>query len=212
MNADPWPRGDTIVIKEVWHRKVWAARPMTVVEDQGDSAVLWLPKGSRWRAPVAPPTRPRDGIRLESIMASLELNDWVLEERTEEYSSLWLINCGAGHTVRVFWDPNDEFVDWYVNLEEPCSRTWAGFEFMDLMLDIVVQPDLSWHIKDEDEFEAMLSRGLIDKGTAQRVRAEAHSVIRRIEARVAPFCDPWPEWRPDPTWPIPALPGGWEQL
>jgi hypothetical protein len=137
-------------MQEVWRGRVWSARPMIVVEDHGDSALLWFPKGSRWRAPVTPPERVRADLRLDRIMDSLALEDWVLNELMEEYSSLWLVNCGARHTVRVVWDADGKFVDWYVNFEEPCSRTADGFQFMDLMLDIMVQPDLTWHLKDED--------------------------------------------------------------
>src|SRR5690606_7246240 len=47
---------------------------------------------------------------------------------------------------------------------------------------------------------------------AAEVRAEAESVIARLEAGEPPFCDPWPHWRPDPSWGLPALPPGWEKV
>ena len=83
---------------------------------------------------------------------------------------------------------------------------------MDLMLDLIVLPDSSYHVKDEDEFDAMLQHGLIDQDVARSVRKELASVIERVENNVPPFCEPWPDWRPDPTWEIPALPGDWRDL
>jgi len=34
-------------------------------------------------------------------------------------------------------------------------------------------------------------------------------VIERIEARAWPFDAGYEHWRPDPSWPIPGMPAGW---
>lgn len=81
---------------------------------------------------------------------------------------------------------------------------------MDLMLDIVVEPDLSWRWKDADEFDEILRSGIFDGDLGQRVRTTADRVIELIERRAPPFCEPWPDWRPDPGW-RPALPPDWNQ-
>ena len=47
---------------------------------------------------------------------------------------------------------------------------------------------------------------------AASLRAEAEDVIRRAQANEPPFCDPWPEWRPDPSWGLPRLPDGWDRV
>jgi protein associated with RNAse G/E len=38
---------------------------------------------------------------------------------------------------------------WYVNLQCPFRRTEVGIEAMDLMLDVVVDPDGTWRWKDD---------------------------------------------------------------
>jgi hypothetical protein len=38
---------------------------------------------------------------------------------------------------------------------------------------------------------------------------EGEAVIGRVEYRAAPFCEPWPGWRPDPAWCRPELPAEW---
>ena len=89
-------------------------------------------------------------------------------------------------------------------------RTPIGFEAMDLMLDVVVEPDLSWRWKDREEFDEIVRRGLFDDALAERVMAEARRVIDDIDNADPPFDEPWPAWRPDPGWVRPALHDGWD--
>ena len=56
--------------------------------------------------------------------------------------------------------------------------------------------------KDEDELERAAAEGLLD---AAEVRAEAERVLA-----ARPWPSGWEEWRPDPSWPAPVLPDGWE--
>jgi predicted RNA-binding protein associated with RNAse of E/G family len=56
---------------------------------------------------------------------------------------------------------------------------------MDLMLDIIVEPDGRWEWKDEDEFEALVSGGIIDAKEAKHIWEEARRVIGQIEANEA---------------------------
>ena len=63
-----------------------------------------------------------------------------------------------------------------------------------------------------DEFDQILDRGIFDAATGARVRAEAAAVLARLEANGPPFGDGWDRWRPDPAWPTPQLPAGWDEL
>jgi hypothetical protein len=56
--------------------------------------------------------------------------------------------------------------------------------------------------------------GLLSEEEARAARAELEVVIADIEARRGVFAetDHWREWKPDPSWPIPALPDGWDVL
>ncbi len=80
------------------------------------------------------------------------------------------------------------------------------------MLDVIVDPDGRWRYKDEDELEAFVSNGLFDEALNRRIRDEAERVIAKVQRNEAPFSEPWPEWQPDPSWDIPALPEGWDQV
>ena len=104
-------------------------------------------------------------------------------------------------------------MQWYINLEDPLVRTSMGFDYLDQMLDIEVTPDLSqWTLKDEDEFEDAVARGILTPEEADVVRAEGEQVIAAIDARRSPFDEPWEQWRPDSCWPTSSLPQDWTDL
>lgn len=207
-----WGKGETIVLQEVWNDRVWAARPMTVVSDEGDSASLWFPHGTRWMAPTTPETRPRESTRGERLATCLELGDWAFVEYAWDVSTLMFVREGDWHALWISWLETGEHLGWYVNLQRPVRRTRCGFETMDLALDLVFDPDRSWRWKDQDELELFVERGVFDAAMAERIRAEALDVVARAERDEPPFSEPWPEWRPDPTWSKPELPDGWDVL
>ena len=48
MRDGHWNAGDPVLLREVYQRRVWAARPAVVVEDNDRLAAFYLPPG-RWR-------------------------------------------------------------------------------------------------------------------------------------------------------------------
>ncbi len=210
--AGRWEAGATVVLQEVWRSRLWSARPMRVIDDRGNFVVLWCPRGTRWKTATTPPTRPRAPTRAERFVLSLTRGDWVLGDFTWDVSTLVLTRAGDWHAVWVSWRDGGEDWGWYINLQRPFRRTARGLQTMDLMLDIIVAPDRHWRWKDEDEFDALVAAGLIDAAEAARVRDEARRVIGGVEANEPPFSEHWHAWRPDPSWPLPELPEGWDQL
>ena len=197
---------------EVWRNRVWAARPLIVVEDRVDRLVLWIPQGTRRKVPATPSTRIDPPTRHDRTIANLEHGDWVLDDHVWDVSSLWILHPNDWYAVWVSWSEPEVQLGWYVNLQQPFRRTSAGIESMDLMLDVVAETDLSWRWKDADEFDEIAERGIFDAELVRRVRDEARAVVGRIEQRLPPFCDPWPTWRPDSTWITPQLPVDWGVL
>ena len=205
-----WSAGDTVVVQEVWRERVWAARPMRVARDDGDLVALWFPKGTRWKAPTTPPTRPREATRGERLATSAALGDWVFVDAAWDVSTLALVREGEWHAIWISWLDTGEQWGWYVNLQLPIRRTELGLETMDLMLDVVVELDGTWRWKDEDELALFVERGVFDPAIAERVREEGLEVVRRAERNEWPFDGGWPDWRPDPSWTPPELPDGWD--
>ena len=142
----------------------------------------------------------------------LELRDWTHTDHEWDVSTLWILEPDDWYAVWVSWLPDGPHWGWYVNFQEPFRRTARGFQSMDLMLDIVVDPDRSWRWKDEDEFELMIERGIYDSELAATVRSEADRIIAKIESNQAPFDQPWDAWKPPSDWGLPELPSNWEVL
>jgi protein associated with RNAse G/E len=207
-----WSPGEVIVHQEVWRDRVWAARPLVVVEDLPDRLLLWLPKGTVRKVPWTPPHRDDPGDRTTRVVELLDRGDWIHVDHVWEVSTLWILQPGDWHATWISWLESGEQYGWYINLQRPFRRTESGIEAMDLMLDVVASPEGEWAWKDEDELDLLLERRIFDGATGARVRAEAEAVIDRLERRAEPFDEAWPTWRPDPAWPVPELPDGWDAV
>lgn len=53
---------------------------------------------------------------------------------------LMLHREGDAHSVWKFFE-EDRFTNWYVNFEEPPSRSADGIDVNDLQLDLIIEPD-----------------------------------------------------------------------
>jgi predicted RNA-binding protein associated with RNAse of E/G family len=114
------------------------------------------------------------------------------------------------HAVSLFWrDADDTFLCWYVDILLPFRRTLLGFDTRDLTLDVVMNPDRTWRLKDEDELEWAVEQGTIGRGEAEQIRAEAGRAIALFEGGDSLYSEEWIPWRPNPEWPLPSLPDGW---
>ena len=204
-----WSPGDVIVLQDVFDGRLWADRPVLVVEDSDDVLALWCPKGTVRKVPITTGSLPAGVTRGEWLARALTRRDWVLEEAAWDVSSLMLHREGDWHAVWLSFLESGEQWGWYVNFQEPYRRTAQGIETMDLALDIIAEPDRSgWRWKDEDEFALLIEHDVISPGVAARVRHEAETVIGRIERDEPPFDSAWPMWKPDPDWEMPMLPDG----
>jgi hypothetical protein len=141
-------------------------------------------------------------------------NGWKLADYTWTMAqALHLLMPDIGHSVHLWWLPPDwRFGGWYINLQEPIRSTRLGHDSMDQLLDVVIDPDLTWRWKDEDELAEAVELGLMTEAKATAVRREGERAIERLEARRSPFCDGWETWRPDAAWPVPTLPDEWDHL
>ena len=116
------------------------------------------------------------------------------------------------HAVWVFWQgPERELGAWYVNIQEPFRRSSIGFDTQDLELDIVIDPNGSWRWKDDEQLEGWIERGRWTARRSTEIRAEGERVTAELEAGRRWWSDEWAAWEPDPAWPAPELPAGWER-
>lgn len=181
-----------------------SAHPSWVLRDDGRTVALWQPGGT-----VSMHTlRERGGPRRRNLLpgqpdAGYRERIWrgdgvVKVHQTGDPFSVWRWFTRRG------WRPG-----YYVNLEEPWQPGGGGWVTEDWILDVVAADDLSWSLKDEDEFEWALQTGRFDSALADRIREAAGEAAARIEAAKWPFGADWDEWLPLPRT-LPQLAEGWD--
>ena len=193
---------EQVLFRFVWPERVFSAMPVTVVERRDNRVVLWLAPGT--------PTNAPPGFRVS--IPELAAGSWAHTDWSWYGGRLMIWERGDSHSIYVSWDRAGEFAGWYVNLEQPWRETSLGFDTTDHLLDITIDPDRRWRWKDEDHLAEAVELGLFMPEQAREFRAEGERAIERIEAWDAPFDEGWELWRPDPAWPLPSVPDGWDRL
>ena len=182
--------------------------PAIMVEDRRERVLLYMPHGTRWFGAPEPAAGRTERVRAiargETVVTG-HLVPW-------RNHLLRVLLPGQPFSVWLLWSPAWEFMSYYVNLESPFERSAVGFDSSDHTLDLCVRADRTWYYKDQDELDARVEVGLVDAQAADPVRRDAEEAIALIENWQAPFDAGLEEWRPDPAWPLPALPPGWNAL
>jgi len=144
----------------------------------------------------------------EQAIPNLAAGRWELDRWTWRDAVLISRSApGDWFTVSRFFRPDDPEPGWYVNFERPHTRTAIGIDTFDLLLDLVVAPDLStWTWKDEDEYAHARRIGLIDDATHRALDRARQQAIELVTARSGPFAGDWSTLPVDRTWPLPLLP------
>jgi hypothetical protein len=201
----PFHAGQTVALREVWDERLWTVRAAVVVQDGADQQSFCVFPGTRWRAPLRPNGTP---LRLPEAA-------WRLVDRL--WSGATILSFAwpdVAHAVLLSYEQaTGAFEGFYVNLQDPLRRTRIGFDTTDHVLDALVEPDRSaWRWKDEDELAEAVERGLFTPAQAEGFRVEGERAVRRIVDGEPPFDRDWSAWEPDPRWPIPRFPAGWDEL
>ena len=182
-----------------------SVRPVTVVADDGDIVALYLARRARimWPGP---------DIRSDAIR-KLVNGEWSISEfEWVDNDVLILLRPGDAYSPQLYLPSNGSEKFWYVNPQAPVQRTTIGFDTRDHIIDVVVAHDLSsWFLKDTDELEEAVALGFVTEEQADEFRATVTHVTELIDRRDAWWSD-WGDWSPDPSWPIPSLPEGWDEL
>ncbi|QLE73739.1 DUF402 domain-containing protein [Streptomyces rectiverticillatus] len=208
--APSWAPGDQILWRYRGNAtdRVHICRPVTVVQDTADLLAAWVAPGTACVRPLLADGTP---VHQEPLVTRYTKPRTTGVSPWSGTGVLKLARPGEPWSVWLFWDRDWRFKNWYVNLEEPLARWAGGVDSEDHFLDIAVYPDRSWQWKDEDEFAQAQQAGLMSAGQAERVRAAGRAAVERIESWAAPFAAGWEAWRPDPAWPVPALPDDWDR-
>ena len=95
---------------------------------------------------------------------------------------------------------------WYANFERPFQRTPIGIDTFDLLLDLVIEPDMSYRWKDEGEYTQGRKLGIISDDDHRQVQKAREQVLALLDQRAGPFDEGWLSWRREAHWPLPTLP------
>ncbi|HEY2506887.1 MAG TPA: DUF402 domain-containing protein [Streptosporangiaceae bacterium] len=201
----PFESGEIVLYRRVRAGRILHAMPLRVVSDEPGLTVLYLAPDTAFKS-----MRTADGGKVRDFSRPSELTDVVWAGG----SFIRLLRPNAWHAVDIEFLPGGQFDGWYVNFQTPARRRAGGFDIDDLVLDVIVMPDRSWQLKDEEDFELAISGGHVSAAAAARVRSELIEVTGMLERWDMPFADEsWPSWTPLASWLArPELPPDWDAL
>ena len=207
----PWQPGTQVLQQDMWGEQLLTARPVTVVEDRESCLVLYTHPQAPYRSAA---TRNRLSL---PVKERIDLWDRPVQTPLEErvsgpYHVVTITPPASWHSVWVFWNLEWRIHRWFVNFQSPIRRTSRGIVVRDHILDIRVEPDLSWSWKDRDEFDELVRRGWFTDEEHASILAEAEKMARIVTEKGPPFSDGWEGWRPDFSWPVPIIPDNWDVL
>jgi len=190
----PWIPGDVVALRDVWFGAVWRAVAGIVLEDTPSRTVFWAPAGT---ASAFAADEGGKEIRMPRT-------DFHRAFRKTKRPMVVVCDKGAPWTLWLFFRRPGVLAHWYVNFEAYLGRSAVAYDSIDHKLDLIVHTDgrLVW--KDEDELEQAGRLGLVDVAAVRRDAAAA--------VASPPWPTGWETYAPDPGWPAPELPEGWDLL
>ena len=198
--------GDSVVWRSVDRkgRIVQTVWPWTVVADDEDETVLYIPAGTVGKRRTGERGGPGDRFIVRWDGGHAEVT-W---KRT---NVVRLYRSGDPYSLWLAFDAETWDLAWrYINLEDPWLRTAIGFDSRDVYLDLIAGPDGDyWEWKDEDELAWVVEQGRIDAARAAQIRADGERAIEAV--RTMGSLERWRTWRPDPEWRIPTVPERWRE-
>ncbi|MGW5361733.1 DUF402 domain-containing protein [Actinopolymorpha pittospori] len=179
------------------------------MQDTGDLLAL-----ARWPGVegLAPTTwiewlHTGDDVARQRALPNLARGHWDLATwRWRDTTVLTLLLPDTYFSVDLFFGDRGELAMWYVNFEQPYRRTALGIDTFDLLLDLVVAPDLRPRWKDEDEYHQGRRLGLITDTEHRQVQVAREQVMDLLRRAEGPFDRRWQDWRRESSWERPVLP------
>jgi len=192
-----WRSGNRVLLRYVFRGRVRWAIPQVLVSNEPAGVSLYCRPGTPGKRPVR---------AFVDYSEQLATGAWDYRDfRWQRHHVLWRQRFERSHSIGLFWTETWACRGWYVNLQEPIRRSPVGFDTRDHAVDITIAPDGSWRWKDKAHLERLLDLGVFTPDEAAGIRAEGERVLGEW-----PFPTGFEDWRPDPAWPVPELPGDWD--
>ncbi|MEV4826442.1 DUF402 domain-containing protein [Micromonospora sp. NPDC049274] len=189
------------------------ARPTRVIAASGSTVMVWV-------APETPVMRSKahDGRSGHQIPLAErdELSFEIVPDTWRGPGIVMMLQARATSSTWWFYRGDGSFSHWYINLQTPPvwwrDGTILGADIEDHCLDVVVAPDRSWQLKDEQEFNERIGHRLYwSPDQAREIRAEADRMTQLVREGHFPFDGSWCSFRPDASWAVPQIPTGWDR-
>ena len=204
-----WNPGDQIVLRFLRNNPGDLIAPVTVVHDDAHHTALYLAVGTPLKGQAM-----RDGTRITRGIPFIEREKLIggfADFTWTDNHVLMLLRKDRMNAIWLKWrDPDWTLVDYYGNIQARPIRTAMGIDTADYLLDVSISRDFQCSWKDEDEWELAREHRLIDASLLDEVRTEGERIMAEVAARAWPFDGSLVDWRPDPSWPVPALPDHWD--
>jgi hypothetical protein len=169
--------------------RIGSVQSARVVADDERGLRIWVARGSATMRRV-----DLDGRTVRHLpwAAELHLPTTLAPSTWSGFSTLMLVPPDRPWSVWWSWRPDGAFAGWYVNLEAPARRWAGGVDVDDRTLDLLVAPDRTVSVKDEDEFAAQTGDvHFWSSAEAETIRADADAVAADAAAGRFPFDGTW---------------------
>jgi predicted RNA-binding protein associated with RNAse of E/G family len=205
-----WKSGEEIAWRGVYKNRIWHANSTIVVKDSVEEIVLATLPGSECIAAEGYITGKRNAKRRWDYINS----DWVLEKFSWHTNRLLILTEPEKYySTILFWDDkSNEFLCYYINFQLPFQRSQFGIDTLDLDLDLIIHPDLTFEWKDVDDYEKGIETGIILTEWVDQIELAKKEVFDRLAKREYPFDTSWLDWKPDSTWNPPKFPKTWLEV
>jgi uncharacterized protein len=140
----------------------------------------------RWRAQIS---RIENPLIVLDARFEEEINHPLLGRIAPETLSIEYYWLDRWYNIFRFVEPTGELRNFYCNVNVPPVLEGNVLSYVDLDMDILVAPDLSYTILDEDEFAANAARFKYPGEVVRRAHGALGELINLIEERAFPFND-----------------------
>ena len=205
-----WKPGDIVARRGLYRERIWHAMSVVVVKDTPQEIMLSVFPGAECMDEEHYMSGVKTGVRRWDFIDK----SWQLKKVTWHTNRvLSIAEPGKYYSIMLFWKhDSNEFLGYYVNFQLPLKRSHCGFDSLDLDLDIVINPDLSFEWKDEEDYQTAIDHGLIIPEWIYEIDKAKPEIFDKLEKRQYPFDGSWLDWKPDPNWEPPKLPENWDKI
>ena len=106
----------------------------------------------------------------------------------DNFAAVWFVFTGLWYDVGKVYNLNNEWTGYYCDVLKPVKRSINVegklnlFEITDLFLDLWINPDGTYEIQDEDEFEDAVREGVINTELERKAQGALKALIAEVKS------------------------------